>query len=288
MKTTLILNKQRIQILSDLRENFNSAEFIAYLKSGRILKWLNELKESALAEKISSVNLDNKDAVKEIMEILSISEDKCPVQEEPKTAEEKAGKSDESIHAAGDMRIAETPEEKEITEGRDKLLKSLAARLNKKINLDSAFNEFDVPANSWDEIIESVMLDAGLSDNYIQAKENLKNLEFASEQKRNPFLIGRSHTWSKEHAVTFTPLGMFLGKKRGKKITAEKIRLIDLVELCRRRKMKYFGDPLNNPFTIADLTKVLYCGPKQLIPTLKRWDELNLDLILQLKESEQQ
>jgi len=92
MKTTLILNKQRIQTLSDLLENFNSAEFIAYLKSGRVLKWLNELQESALAEKISSVNLDNKDAVKEIMEILSVAEDKCPIQEAPEEMNAEGGK----------------------------------------------------------------------------------------------------------------------------------------------------------------------------------------------------
>jgi len=44
--------------------------------------------------------------------------------------------------------------------------------------------------------------------------------------------------------------------------------------------MKFFSDP----FTVADLLKLLYCGSKQLIPTLKKWDELHLGSLLQLKE----
>lgn len=105
MRTTLILNKKRILTLDDLRENFNSAEFFAYMKSGRINRWLNDLGESVLAQKIATINPDDKSSVIKIMELLSISEDKCVVQGKQSPEEEKSVESKHDISAEAEKDI---------------------------------------------------------------------------------------------------------------------------------------------------------------------------------------
>jgi len=132
MPITIIINRTRISSLADLRDNFNSAEFLAYLKSGRIIKWLNDLGEAALAEKIAALDPNDKASIITIMEILSVPADKCLIQDVPKAMQEDLCESKERLPSVSYLREPETNVEKTIADGRDRLLDALNSCLNSR------------------------------------------------------------------------------------------------------------------------------------------------------------
>ena len=285
MPITIITNRTRISSLDDLRENFNSAEFLAYLKSGRIIRWLNDLGEAALAEKIAAMNPEDKTSIKSIMKLLSISEDKCPILEVPEAEEKEISKSERGPTSSVYLREAETQEEKTIADGRDRLLDALNSCLNSRglkeknivLDVETPFSKCGFPSSPelCDTLMDEIVQTAGLTEPYLHAKANILAFTWAADSKANRWLM--YNAWKTEHIIVFTPFGFHSAKKKGRKINCK----FAVQELYKQRKTKFFSDP----FTVADLLKLLYCGSKQLIPTLKKWDELNLDLLLQLKEN---
>ena len=75
-KIIFIINKQRIQTLQELRDNFNLLEVLLYYKNGRLAKWLEQVGETEYQKAVEQLDITQEDMIlnNQLRKILGIQD----------------------------------------------------------------------------------------------------------------------------------------------------------------------------------------------------------------------
>ena len=169
---TMIICKKRISSLAELNSNFVLSEVWNYACNGRLQKWLTQIGENKVAEKLDRINLsENQDKAKEdLMKALGLSAaqiSSCLTELKLLRQAEHDKKTRPEY-----MRLPDGIEDETIAEVRDKLLAKLtdicAENIVKSVKIipSTRLSDLKSAMDAHDISIVDVLMDLGL-ESYI-------------------------------------------------------------------------------------------------------------------------
>lgn len=266
---TMIICKKRISSLAELNSNFVLSEVWNYACNGRLQKWLTQIGENKVAEKLDRINLsENQDKAKEdLMKALGLSAaqiSSCLTELKLLRQAEHDKKNRPEY-----MRLPDGIEDETIAEVRDKLLAKLtdicAENIVKSVKIipSTRLSDLKSAMEAHDISIVDVLMDLGLESQYENARVNFLISEWREYQKQFPYSSLTKKRWLEEKKCVMTEYGFRMSANN-----------------------KTSKVPNKYLFTIADLLKLLFCGPNQLFKTEKAWQEYDMDALMALKNED--
>lgn len=175
----LAMNGKKINTIDNLRTNFNGKQILAFYRTGRLQKWLEETGESDLLETVKEFqneNYDDETLLSMLMAVFELSEqqiadvqrsvelDKERQLAEKQLAAETPKVEPERKEAAEESDVEYTPEERNILRIRNKFLSIMRTvladdMLDYEKHLDVSFADFGISENLQEKLKEKLAVE---------------------------------------------------------------------------------------------------------------------------------